>query len=129
MTRDFWDDSEYGRACNEKEGWLSAPVTQRLVTSVEKELGYKLPAAYVALLKTQNGGIPRLRNHRAKPTSWASDHIAIHGILGIGRAKPHSLCGERGSRFWIEHWDYPPIGVYFADCPSGGHDLVCLDYR
>ena len=29
----------------------------------------------------------------------------------------------------IEEWEYPPIGVYFADCPSGGHDMLCLDYR
>jgi hypothetical protein len=25
--------------------------------------------------------------------------------------------------------DYPAIGVYFADCPSGGHNMLCLDYR
>jgi hypothetical protein len=34
-----------------------------------------------------------------------------------------------GSRFHIEEWGYPPIGICFADCPSAGHDRVCLDYR
>jgi hypothetical protein len=28
----------------------------------------------------------------------------------------------------IDEWGYPPIGIYFADCPSGGHDMLCLDY-
>lgn len=41
----------------------------------------------------------------------------------------YSLCGENGSQFWIDEWGYPSIGVYFADCPSAGHDMVCLDYR
>ncbi|WP_210429199.1 SMI1/KNR4 family protein [Nocardioides eburneiflavus] len=33
-----------------------------------------------------------------------------------------------GSRFWLEEWGYPDIGVYFADCPSAGHDMLALDY-
>ena len=56
-------------------------------------------------------------------------HVAITGLFSIGKAKSHSLCGEFGSQFWIEAWGYPPIGIYFADCPSAGHDMLCLDYR
>jgi hypothetical protein len=39
------------------------------------------------------------------------------------------LCGDIGSQFMMEEWGYPPIGVYFANCPSAGHDMLCLDYR
>ena len=28
----------------------------------------------------------------------------------------------------ISEWGYPPIGIYFGDCPSAGHDMICLDY-
>ena len=33
------------------------------------------------------------------------------------------------SQFWIDEWGHPPIGIYFADCPSAGHDMIALDYR
>ena len=29
----------------------------------------------------------------------------------------------------ITEWGYPEIGIYFANCPSAGHDMLCLDYR
>ncbi|MFJ8201009.1 hypothetical protein [Streptomyces sp. NPDC096152] len=43
--------------------------------------------------------------------------------------RPQSLRGTFGSRFWIDTWDYPDIGVYFAATPSAGHDMLALDYR
>ncbi|MGG4455142.1 SMI1/KNR4 family protein [Brevibacillus porteri] len=122
---DFWDDSEYA-----KKEYLSEPPTDELIASIEEELGYKLPSSYLALMKQQNGGIPKNTCFPTEdPTSWAEDHIAITGILGIGREKSYSLCGDLGSQFMIEDWGYPDIGVVICDCPSAGHDVVMLDYR
>lgn len=123
--RDFWEPSDYA----DKE-YVDNPLTSEKVALVERELGYKLPASFIALANSQNGGLPKRTSHRtATPTSWAKDHIAVTGIFSIGNAKRHSLCGKVGSEFWVEEWGYPPIGVYFADCPSAGHDMLCLDYR
>lgn len=121
----FWEKSEYA----DRE-YVDDPLTQEKIALAERTLGFKLPAAYVALMKSQNGGTPRNTNHRTMtPTSWARDHVAISGIYSIGDARPSSLCGAFSSQFWIDEWGYPPIGVYFADCPSAGHDMLCLDYR
>ncbi|MGG4441671.1 SMI1/KNR4 family protein [Brevibacillus fortis] len=122
---DFWDDSEYAR-----KSYLSEPPTDELIASIEEELGYKLPASYLALMRQQNGGVPKNTCFPTEdPTSWAEDHIAITGILGIGREKSYSLCGDLGSLFMIEEWGYPDIGIVICDCPSAGHDVVMLDYR
>jgi hypothetical protein len=113
----FWKPSRY--AARE---YVGRSVDQATLRAVEQELGYKLPFSYVAFMKFQNGGIPRRTCHRTKePTSWAPDHIAISGLYSIGSERPSSLCGEFCSQFWIDEWGYPPIGVYFADCPSAGH--------
>ncbi len=121
----FWEPSEYAL-----EQYIGAPPSDEAVAAVERELGYRLPSSFVELMRFQNGGIPRRRNHRTKEqTSWADDHIAITGIYSIGSDKRCSLCGPVGSGFWSKEWGYPRIGVYFADCPSAGHDMLCLDYR
>jgi hypothetical protein len=121
----FWEQSEYAT-----REYVGPSITPRVVAEVEARLGYQLPAAYIALARSQNGGIPRKTSHRtASRTSWAEDHVAIAGIFSIGSDNPSSLCGESGSRFWVEEWGYPDIGIYFADCPSAGHDMLCLDYR
>ena len=121
----FWDQSEYA-----SREYVSAPPTDEIITSVESELGYKLPASYVELMKNQNGGIPvNTCALTEEGTSWAEDHVALTGIFGIGREKTYSLCGSLGSQFMIDEWEYPAIGIYFSDCPSAGHDMICMDYR
>lgn len=121
----FWDDSTYAI-----KAYVSALLNDELIASVEEELGYKLPASYIELMRLHNGGIP-VNNcfPTEEKTSWAEDHIAISGIMGIGRQKSYSLCGDLGSPFMIEEWGYPDFGVVICNCPSAGHDVVMLDYR
>jgi hypothetical protein len=121
----FWKPSAYAL----KE-YVGAPLNDEIISAVEGDLGYKLPASYLELMRFQNGGIPLRTNHRTKEkTSWADDHIAVTGLYSVGKDKRSSLCGGFGSRFWVAEWGYPAIGIYFADCPSAGHDMLCLDYR
>lgn len=122
---DFWEDSPYAI----KE-YQDVPVTDALVAEVEAELGFVLPASYVALMRNRNGGCPRRTCvPTAERTSWADDHAAITGLSAIGRTARYSLCGELGSRFMQQEWGYPEFGICIADCPSAGHDMVMLDYR
>ena len=38
--------------------------------------------------------------------------------------KKKEVCAARwGKKLWLEEWEYPPIGVYLATDPSGGHAL------
>ena len=121
----LWKDSEY--ADNTYGGGHLSP---EVIASVEDELGFRLPASYVALMHTRNGGMPRNTCCPApRGTTWAEDHVALTAFMGIGRDKECSLAGRSGSRFLIEEWGYPALGVYFADCPSAGHDMIAFDYR
>ena len=121
----FWEDSDYAR-----ESYVEGPITPDLIRSVELELGFRLPAAYVALMRVQNGGMPsRSCFPTTTPTSWAEDHVAVTGIFGIGRDKPCALLGGQGSKFMQSEWGYPTFGICICDCPSAGHDMIMLDYR
>lgn len=121
----FWDDCDYAL----KEYVSEAP-TDELIAEIEAELGYKLPASYIHLMKQHNGGIPVNTCFPTEtPTCWSGSCIEIYGILGIGREKACSLCGELGSQFMIDEWGYPPIGVAVCDTPTAGHDMIFLDYR
>ena len=119
----FWDLESGGDSHD-------LPPDDSLIAELELELGYRLPASYIAFMKRYNGGRPHLTCFPTEQwTSWAEDHCAIDSFLSIGRRQPSSLGGEFGSRFMIEEWGYPDLGVYICDCPSAGHDMVALDYR
>ena len=121
----FWDESDYAN-----REYVDESPSQLAIDVVQERLGYRLPATYIELSRHQNGGLLRKTCIRSSSrTTWAEDHVAINGIYSIGSRKRCSLCGEFGSAFWVREWGYPPIGIYFADCPSAGHDMICLDYR
>ncbi len=125
-SANFWDDSEEAL-----EDYVSAPLTDDIIASVEEELVFKLPAFYTAMMKQHNGGIPRSTKYLLGNEAAAAgkDHIIISGIRGIGRDKKYSLCGELGSWSVIENWGYPEFGVVICDAPSAGQGVVMLDYR
>jgi len=121
----FWEQHDYYT-----ENYVEPPPTPAVIASIETELGYRLPASYIALMQSQNGGAPvNVCFPTTTRTSWAEDHVAIQAFMGIGRDKGWSLCGPGGSQFMMDEWGYPAIGVYFGNCPSAGHDMIALDYR
>lgn len=114
----FWDDDEYAF-----ENYIEEYPSDELIVSIEKEIGYKLPASYIELMRLHNGGMPI---NNCFPTK--DDYVQICGISGIGRCKINSLCGELGSTFFTGEGQYPNIGCCICDTPSGGHDMIMLDY-
>jgi len=132
MARLFNDEflAGFWREAEEPDEYETELITDEIVASVEGQLGFKLPESYVELMRFQNGGLPQRANHRApRRTSWGDGRIMIEGIMGVGCRRAFSLCGHMGSKFWLREWGYPEIGIYFATTPSGGHDMVCFDYR
>lgn len=74
---DFWDDDDYSL----KE-YVEEKPTDELIHSIEEELGFKLPASYIELMKIHNGGTPKnCCFPTTETTSWSEDHCAITGII------------------------------------------------
>jgi hypothetical protein len=121
---DFWNDCDYSR-----EKYVGRVPTDADVSHTEETLGYRLPGSYISLIKQHNGGL-LTKNSFKNPLQrdWTLSIIEVNSIFGIDSNKPNSLCGERGSKFYINEWRYPIEGVAICDCPSGGHDMVFLDY-
>ena len=112
-----------------KEYQTPIPSAESIIT-IEKELGYKFPNSYLEFMKGHNGGlVEKCRYAYVDPETNRENEVIINGFLGIGSDKPNTIMGSFGSKFWIEEWEYPDIGIVICDCPSAGHDLVFLDYR
>jgi hypothetical protein len=121
----FWYDCEYSL-----KSYVEPAPSDELIASIEEELGgFRLPAAYIELAQMHNGGMLKKNSYPMdEPTGWSKDRIAITGLYAIGRTSYYSLCSEMGSKFWEEEWEYPPIGVYIANTPTAGHQMIALDY-
>lgn len=119
----FWETDEY-YADND---YVGAPTTDEEIASVERELGYKLPESYVALLRVQNGGRPVKTCFPLEVPLWSGDDfVEIDGLIGTDRKIESSFCGATGNRYMIDEWGYPEIGVMIW---SDGHTALFLDYR
>lgn len=124
MLEDLWDSCNYSL-----ENYVGKAPSDADFAKVEALLGYRLPAAYKALMRTQNGGLLS-KNTFENPLQcdWAPSTYNVESIFGIDVEKPNSLCGKMGSRFWVEEWGYPDIGIAICDTISGGHNMIFLDY-
>eukprot|EP00656_Telonema_subtile_P004244 TRINITY_DN11926_c0_g1_i1.p1 TRINITY_DN11926_c0_g1~~TRINITY_DN11926_c0_g1_i1.p1 ORF type:complete len:267 (-),score=57.11 TRINITY_DN11926_c0_g1_i1:119-919(-) len=90
--------------------------TPMALKKTEEKLGYTLPRSYLQLMMKQNGGTPT----RGKITNGGFA-ATVESFFAI-----EDLVEEAEN--WLEEWEYPDIGIYICDCPSGGHDMICLEY-
>jgi hypothetical protein len=105
-----------------------APVDDEAIRQAERELGHRLPDSYVALIEVMNGGRPKRRFFRTDfATSWSPDGFQVRSLLGLCRK--WGIDSPAGSKYLVAEWEYPDVGVVIFDMPSGGHDVVMLDYR
>lgn len=112
---DFWNDDV------ENMDLIGEPPSDELIAEIEKELGYKLPASYIWLMKQHNGGL-------LKKTDFLVTVSNSWKLIGITSfIKINSICDE--NQFMKNDWGYPDIGVAICDTPSAGHEMIFLDYR
>src|SRR5262249_13874618 len=114
----FFDASTY---------YTGPPLTDAMVASAERTLGYTLPASYLRLLRVKNGGVPRRQCDPTGGTDWSDSHVRVQVIFGIG-----DLWGidseQHGTRQMIAQAGLPEIGIVVGMTPTAGHDAIMLDY-
>jgi hypothetical protein len=113
----FWDEAV--------DVEVQAPLTEAMVARAEATLGVRLPDAYLALLRIQNGGYTTdaFQAHPApEPTSWAHDHVPFDSMFGIG---PNGE-GVLQSPALLREWGMPDGLVLLT---GDGHWWIALDYR
>ncbi len=122
----LWKESGYYA-----EKCTGAPLTDEMVAEAEKKLGYKLPQAYIELMKIQNGGKLRRNVWKHEDVDKTTVYeVVTEAFYSIGSEKDLSLFGEFSNEFWYNEWEYPRnVGVIIAETISGGHDMIYLDYR
>jgi hypothetical protein len=115
---DFFDSSTY---------YTGPLLTDSMVSSVERDLGYRLPQSYLQLLRVKNGGAPKRQCHPTSGSGWSDNHVRVTSIFGIG-GRWGIDSKELGTKHMIQEAGFPEIGVIIGWTPTAGHDAVMLDY-
>jgi hypothetical protein len=107
--------------------YLQPDLTDAAVAETEQALGVRLPKAYLAALRVQNGGYMRLIRH---PSGVEVDCIA--GVNGRGAAYPSLPLSDWSAEkaTMLEEGLTSPerIDLLVPFC-GDGHQYVCFDYR
>ena len=117
VTQAFWDKNSQHE--------VLPPLTDEMVARAEATLGVRLPDAYVALLRIQNGGYTAdaFQAYPApEPTSWADDHVPFDSMFGIGKQDE----GILQNAYFLREWKMPDGLVLLT---GDGHWWIALDYR
>ena len=69
-TADVWSDF-----FDASTHYTGPPLTDAMVASAERALGYALPASYLQLLRVKNGGCPKRQCHPTGGTHWSDNHV------------------------------------------------------
>ncbi|MFD9010003.1 SMI1/KNR4 family protein [Streptomyces sp. NPDC059552] len=114
----FWGEGLHG---------VQPPPTDAVVQDAERQLGVRLPASLLEILRVQNGGlVAELWNAFPTdvPTSWSEDHVPLDDMMGIGRHDDRLSLLD--SPYLVEEWGLPsPLVLLSGD----GHCWIALDYR
>src|SRR5690349_15951067 len=118
QTDQFWGSNYYNHP----------PLTDEMVEVAERQLGVKLPAEYLALLRIQNGGYTqRFGFPMRQRTAWAEDHVPLTDLAGIVTDPEHrTALNILDTPYLTQEWDLPPRQVLLS---GEGHWWITLDYR
>jgi hypothetical protein len=117
---DFWADApdDWVGDVPPWHEYAGPELIDELVRAAEGALGCRPPAAYLGLLRVQNGGLAWRR--------WfpvGRGHVEVTGLYGVGGF--HGIDNpDRGSRYLIREWGYPGGAVVITPTPSGGHERL-----
>ncbi|MFF9070486.1 SMI1/KNR4 family protein [Streptomyces sp. NPDC014891] len=114
----FWGEGLYG---------VQPPLTDAVVQDAERQLGVRLPASLLEILRVQNGGVVADAWNAFPtdvPTSWSENHVPLDEMMGIGHHDGQSSLLD--TAYLVEEWGLPsPLALLSGD----GHCWIALDYR
>jgi len=119
---EIWSDFFDASTC-----YTGPPLTDAMVASAERALGYALPPSYLRLLRVKNGGVPRRQCYPTGGTHWSDNHVRVTTVFGVGDLWGIDS-GQFGTRHMIEQAGLPEIGIVVGMTPTAGHDAIMLDY-